>query len=343
MTNCRNCKREQTESNSFCVYCGAKLSGETAASLETAGAFCSRCGGELIRGHNFCTACGEPSVPSRDQKPRRDSIESIELESKDPLPQKEHGRKGRNRIWALEPLRQSLSSRKFDRTTIVSAIFLVAVLVALLLEIPNRLLQRLDSEGSPNLALTDCASVLEQYHGGIGKKSAANAGGFVAIDWHVDDALYGQVIALDSDEDGIACETDFLRYQDLPCESQRSNFERANAEVGALSKALESVSTKFPELDKVSPENVWATRNEFEAIYQRLEKLPRPYSAFGLEQTSNFVRSYFNNWELLSKAYSGGNQELINDALAELKESQEVLQRTLTVVQGLDSGLLPRC
>lgn len=343
MISCQNCNKEQSANNSFCVFCGVNLSLETAGSLGTSGTLCARCGAELARVNNFCTSCGAPIGAMRDQEQGHDSIRSNDLESKDGFPQKEDGSKARHLTQALGSFRQSFSSRNVDRTTILSAVFLVAVLIALLLGLPNQFLDRADSDGKPDLAFTSCESVLEQYPGGIGRNSASNTGGFTAGDWFVDDTLYQVVIALDADEDGIACETDFPTYQALPCDYQERNFQRANALVDTLARYLDEVSTEYPELDEVSPERAWAIRNEFEGLYQQLENLQRPYSAFAIEQTSDLVRGYFNNWELVSKAYSAGNQVLIKESLEQVKKDQEVFKRTLELVQGLESGLLPRC
>lgn len=236
-----------------------------------------------------------------------------------------------------------LRLRGLDRTTIFSAMFLILFFLVAVFGLPNWLLPNTETEASQTLVVDDCEAIRGLYPGGIGESTAENLGGFLEIPWHPDNALFAEVSSLDSDGDGIACETDYATYQALPCEYKRTNLERVSAAIARISESLAVVSSKFADFEKVSPQAAWDARNEFEGLYQELEEIQRPYSAFALEQTSDALRGYFNNWERLSKAYSGGNQSLIQESLADLKQDQKDLERIIQLAQGLETGLLPSC
>lgn len=343
MIACWGCNKKQPPNNAFCVYCGVKLAIENPVSRFATQDQCVRCGVELVQGNNFCTACGAARTIPSEQEEHGPPIDKHRKKSK-PSPgvsafrfwERWSGERLRSRVKPPKP-------RRVDRTTIIAAIFLIVFFVSVLFGLPNQLVSNTETGASNNQVLDACETVRDVYPGGLGTSAAVNVGGFVEIPWHVDNARFEEFLDLDSDGDGIACETDYPTYQSLPCEYKVTNLERVNSMVARISESLAVVSSKFADLEKVSAQGAWDARNEFEGLYQELEEIQRPYSAFALEQTSEALRGYFNNWERLSKAYSGGNQSGIQEALEALKNDQETLDRTIQVAQGLENGLLPSC
>lgn len=340
MRTCAFCNEQQAEANLFCVYCGAKLPIETYVIRSQKAQPCPRCNRTLVPGQKDCNLCASPIVS--DKRPKTSSLSNSARFNR---PNRRRSARAFRQISLantrpMEWIRTFQDAKKWTKG---SALFLTIVFASVLVGLPSRETDLVDSHFIFEADITNCESILSKHPRGIGMESAINAGGFVAEDWDVDNELYDRVIHLDVDNDGIACESEYVSYSLLPCDYQQKNFDLAAFEVGRVSSALRSVSQRFPEFGKVSAADAWSIRNVFEGAYQRLQKIQRPYSAFALEQLIDRSRQYFKSWESLSKAYSGGNQTLIENAQDAVKGSHDAFLMTIRTIDGLESGLLPKC